>query len=92
MSQEPYEIAWSTSARQALGKVPEKVGTAALELIYGPLAANPHRLGKPLRLDLATIYSARRGDYRVLYRIDDQTRHVVIVTIEHRSTAYRPRG
>jgi ParE toxin of type II toxin-antitoxin system, parDE len=34
---------------------------------------------------------ARRGDYRVSYRIDDDLRIVTVMAIEHRSDAYRPR-
>jgi len=59
--------------------------------VYGSLAANPDRVGRPL-LSMAGLHSARRGDYRVVYRIDDQARRADVVAIEHRSDAYRPRG
>jgi mRNA interferase RelE/StbE len=55
------------------------------------LAANPHRVGKPLKLGLVRLDSARRGDYRVIYRIDDHDHRIDVVAIEHRSDAYRPR-
>jgi len=71
--------------------MPGKAATAAVEFIYGSLSANPHRAGKPLRLGLAGLHSARRGDYRVIYRIAEQERRVEVVAIEHRSDAYRPR-
>jgi len=74
-----------------LSRLPEKVATAAVEFAYGSLAAGPHRVGKPLRLELAGLHSARRGDYRVIYRIDDSTRRIDILAIEHRSDAYRSR-
>lgn len=88
MTSGPFEIAWSPTARRALRRIPEKVGTAVVELVYGPLAANPQRLGKPLRFDLEGLHSARRGDFRIIYRIDEV---VTIVAIEHRSDAYRPK-
>ena len=72
-------------------KLPEKAATAAVEFIYGSLAENPHRVGKPLKLTLEGLYSARRGDYRVIYSIDDHLRVVTVVAIEHRSDVYRPR-
>jgi mRNA-degrading endonuclease RelE of RelBE toxin-antitoxin system len=56
------------------------------------LAAKPHRVGRPLRLGLAGLHSARRGAYRVIYRIDEQRRRVDVVAIEHRSDAYRQRS
>jgi mRNA-degrading endonuclease RelE of RelBE toxin-antitoxin system len=53
------------------------------------LVANPHRVGKQLRNDLAGIWSARRGTYRVLYRINDDVGEVVILRVEHRGDVYR---
>ncbi|HEX9035277.1 MAG TPA: type II toxin-antitoxin system RelE/ParE family toxin [Streptosporangiaceae bacterium] len=86
-----YAIAWTAPARRALGRAPEKVATAVAEFCYGSLAANPYRVGKPLRLGLDGLHSARRGDYRIIYRIDDQARRVDIVAVEHRADIYRPR-
>ena len=90
MSEPGYAIAWTAPARRALSRLPEKVATAAVEFVYGSLAANPHRVGKPPKLGLTGLHSARRGDYRVIYRIDDQGHRVDIVAIEHRSDVYRP--
>jgi mRNA interferase RelE/StbE len=67
------------------------VATAVAEFLYGSLATSPHRVGKPLKLGLDGLHSARRGDYRVIYRIDDQRRLVTAIAIEHRSDIYRPR-
>jgi len=91
VSESDYAIAWTAPARRALTRLPEKVATAAVEFLYGSLAANPRRVGKPLKLGLDGLHSARRGDYRVIYRIDDQHRRVDVVAIEHRSDIYRPR-
>jgi mRNA interferase RelE/StbE len=91
VSQGEFAIAWATPARRALTRLPEKVATAAVEFLYGSLAANPHRVGSPLRLGLSGLHSARRGDYRVIYRIDDDLRQVTVLAIEHRSDIYRPR-
>jgi mRNA interferase RelE/StbE len=86
-----FSVAWAAPARRALGRLPEKVATAAVEFLYGSLAANPYRVGKPLRLGLSGLHSARRGDYRVIYRIDTDIRQVTVLAIEHRSDIYRPR-
>ena len=91
MSESDFASAWTTASRRALTRLPEKVATAVVEFLYGSLAMSPHRVGKPLRLGLEGLHSARRGDYRVIYRIDDQRRLVTIVAIEHRSDIYRPR-
>lgn len=81
-----YEIAWTPTAKRALQRLPEKVAAAAVEFIYGTLANNPRRVGKALRFHLEGLHSARRGDYRIIYRIDTR---VTIVAIEHRADAYR---
>ena len=91
MSEGDFAIAWAAPARRALARLPEKVATAAVEFLYGSLAANPRRVGKPLRLGLSGLHSARRGDYRVIYRIDDDRHRVTVLAIEHRSDSYRPR-
>jgi len=91
VSEGDFAIAWTAPTRRALGRLPEKIATAAVEFLYGSLAAAPHRVGKPLKLGLAGLHSARRGDYRVIYRIDDQHHLVTVLAIEHRSDVYRPR-
>jgi len=91
MTEPGYAIAWTAPARRALARLPEKVAAAVVEFLYGSLAANPHRMGKPLKLELQGLYSARRGDYRVIHRIDDDHRRVEVVAIEHRADIYRPR-
>jgi mRNA-degrading endonuclease RelE of RelBE toxin-antitoxin system len=91
VSEGDFAIAWTAPGRRALARLPEKVATAAVEFLYGSLAASPRRVGKPLKLGLAGLHSARRGDYRVIYRIDDQHRRAGVLAIEHRSDIYRPR-
>ena len=86
-----FEVVLTSAARRSVGRLPEKVATAVIEFFYGPLAANPARVGRPLRLDLDGLHSARRGDYRVIYRIDDVRRRVEVIAVEHRSDAYRRR-
>lgn len=88
---EPYAVAWSRTARRQLTRLPEKVGPAVVEFAYGALADNPHRVGHPLRLGLEGLHSARRGDYRVVYGIEDDARTVTIRIVEHRSDVYRRR-
>lgn len=87
-----YEVVFTRSAERALEiTLPEAIAAAAFEFIIGPLAGNPRRVGKPLREPLAPLYSARRGEYRVLYRIEDDRLVIEIVTIEHRRDVYHRR-
>jgi len=87
----PFDIGWTATAQRALVKLPEKVASAVIEFCYGPLADNPSRVGKALRLELEGLHSARRGDFRIIYRISEAQSRVVIVAIEHRADVYRQR-
>lgn len=71
--------------------MPDKAATACVEFVYGALADNPHRVGRELRQELTGKRSARRGDFRVIYEIDDEERVVTVIAIDHRSDVYRPR-
>jgi mRNA interferase RelE/StbE len=80
-------------ARRAISELlPEDVAAAAVEFITGPLLEAPYRVGKPLRDALTGLHSARLGTHwRVLYRIEESKRAVIVEDIQHRSTAYRRR-
>ena len=94
MSDEPdaraYALRATPTVRRALAeKLPEAVATAAFEFITGPLLEQPYRVGKRLLAPLDDRYSARRGTYRVIYRIDDVSRVVTVVDIGNRRNVYR---
>jgi len=91
MSPGDFEVAWTSAAQRSLNRLPEKVATAVVEFVYGSLAANPPRVGKALKFSLEGLHSARRGDYRVIYRIDHAEHRVDIIAVEHRADVYRPR-
>ncbi len=87
---EAYEVVFSRTARRALEvELPEKIATAAFEFVMGALRENPHRVGKPLREPLAPLYSARRGEYRIIYRIIENRLIIEVIAITHRRDAYR---
>jgi mRNA interferase RelE/StbE len=85
-----YELIVAPSARRQLSEtLPEAVAFAAFEFIVGPLLDNPQRVGKRLRPPLDDRHSARRGTYRVLYRIDEGARRVTVLGVFARADAYR---
>ena len=88
---EPYGLVLTPPAQRTItDKLPGAVATAGIDFLTTALIANPQRVGKPLRDDLAGIWSARRGTYRVLYRINEEAREVIVLRVEHRRDAYRP--
>jgi mRNA interferase RelE/StbE len=83
-----YTVRFTATARRDLHQLPPRVLSAVIEFAFGDLAREPRRVGKPLRRELAGMYSARRGPYRVLYRIDDDSL-VLIQRVDHRADVYR---
>lgn len=89
-SENRYQLLIARPAVYALtDSLPEKIARAVYEFITGALLDKPHRVGRPLSSPLSPAYSARRGDYRILYLIDDVTRTVKVTAIRHRADAYR---
>ncbi|HEX9065516.1 MAG TPA: type II toxin-antitoxin system RelE/ParE family toxin [Streptosporangiaceae bacterium] len=85
-----FELRTTSSVRRALSEIlPEAVATAAYEFITGPLLRDPHRIGKRLLPPMDDRFSARRGTYRVICRIDDKARIVTVVDVAHRRDVYR---
>lgn len=84
-----YTITWSRAAKRAIQQdLPEYAAVACLEFILGPLADNPWRVGKPLQGVLEGLHAARRGEFRVIYRIQEDQVVVYVATIRHRRDAY----
>jgi mRNA interferase RelE/StbE len=87
---DPYELVVASPAARALAEeLPEAVAVAVIDLITGLLLDEPRRVGREFRHELAGIWAARRGTYRVLYRIDDTRREVTVIRIDHRRDVYR---
>ncbi len=87
---DPYELRTTSTVRRALSEIlPEAVATAAYEFITGTLQRAPYRAGKRLLPPMDDRFSARRGTYRIIYRIDDKNRIVTVVDIDHRRDVYR---
>jgi len=86
----PYEYGFAPRAVRDLEKLPEAVAAACVEFIAGALREDPRRLGKPLlRGQWVGLWCARRGVYRVIYRLDEERHRLQVVHIDHRSRVYR---
>jgi mRNA interferase RelE/StbE len=85
-----FRIAFTPQAKCALDvELPESVAAACAEFIYGPLAENPYRVGKQLAPPHFPRYAARRGDFRIIYEVRDDSLVVLVVNIRHRRDVYR---
>lgn len=89
---EEYELVVTPPVARALAEgLSEAVATAVIEFLTTALVREPRRVGKALQRELSGVYSARRGTYRVLYRINEQQREVIVLRVEHRRDVYRSR-
>jgi mRNA interferase RelE/StbE len=87
--QQRYTVVLSPGAKRAIERdLPEPVAMAVVDFLFGALAADPYRVGKPLRFELEGYRSARRGQYRVIYSVHEDQILVKVVRISHRADAY----
>jgi mRNA interferase RelE/StbE len=85
-----YHVVMSpTAARQLQERLPEPAAWACYEFIRGPLAADPHRVGAPLRTPFEGHWRARRGEYRVRHMINEDSKEVHVLDVDHRRDIYR---
>lgn len=91
MSEPEWVLVVAPSAERTLRRLPEKIAAAIVEFLLGPLTGAPRRVGHQLHRELAGLWAARRGAYRVVYEIDELKRQVRVIRIDHRSDIYRPR-
>jgi mRNA interferase RelE/StbE len=90
VSDRQWQLVAASSARRDIQSLPEKYAAAVLELLP-VIAANPKRVGKPLRFEYQGCWSARRGPYRIIYGLDEASRTVTVLAIGHRADVYRKR-
>lgn len=86
-----YEVEFAGTARRDLRVAPPRIVPAIIEFVYGDLARQPRRVGKPLQRELEGLWSARRGPYRIIYEIVEERLVVIVVHVDHRADVYRPR-
>jgi mRNA-degrading endonuclease RelE of RelBE toxin-antitoxin system len=87
----PWQLQVAPAAERTLARLSTRVAAAIAELLVGPLLEDPQRVGKPLQRELAGYLVARRGAYRIIYRLDTEAQTVRVLRIEHRADAYRQR-
>lgn len=86
-----WELVVAAPATRSLDRLSAGVAAAVVEFMVGPLIEQPTVVGKPLQRELTGYWSARRGSYRIVYRLDETERQVLVVRIDHRSDVYRGR-
>lgn len=85
-----YRVVFTATACRDLQRIPPRIVPAIVEFAFGELAASPQRVGKALQRELAGYHGARRGPYRILYQISEQTQCVSALRVAARADVYRP--
>jgi mRNA interferase RelE/StbE len=83
-----FTVELKPDAIKNLKKIPNPFLKLIKRVILEKLEVNPFFYGKPLKYSLHGIRSIRVGDYRILYKIDEITKHVIIFKIDHRKEVY----
>ncbi|MEI8348064.1 MAG: type II toxin-antitoxin system RelE/ParE family toxin [Pseudomonadota bacterium] len=68
--------------------LPKTVKERIKKAIETRLAVDPVGLGKPLRYSFVGHRRIRVGDYRIVYKINPESKIVTIVLIKHRKEVY----
>jgi mRNA-degrading endonuclease RelE of RelBE toxin-antitoxin system len=85
----PYRVEVVPRAAHDLEQLPGKIAAACVEFMFTTLAENPYRVSKPLFRELAGQRSARRGSYRVVFRVTEDKRLIEVLRVGHRGHVYR---
>ncbi len=83
-----YRLTYKQSAQDDIAKLPLTVRRTVRQAIEARIATDPIQYGKPLHFSLKGHRRIRVGDYRIIYRVDEETKSVYIVPIGHRKDIY----
>jgi mRNA interferase RelE/StbE len=84
-----HEVVLSASAERDLARLPDRTGEDVRRFLAGPLRNDPRKAGSPLPGEQVAMFEASGPDWRVLYRVDANTRTVHVMLIAHRPRVAR---
>ena len=87
---QPWQVTATSRFDRDLARLPPRVAMAVVEFVTAVLPDDRARMSRPLSGDLDGYRSARRGDYRVILRLDEEERVVILQRVAHRAHVYRP--
>lgn len=83
-----WSVRFASGAIRGLDGLPARIRPAIVEFVTETLPTNSERMSKPLHGELQGYRSARRGDYRVVFRLDPTGAVLLVIRIAHRADAY----
>ncbi len=86
---ETYQIVYlDTVVAEDIPALPTKMRERIKRAIETRLALDPVGLGKPLRYSFKGHRRIRVGDYRIIFRVDNDKKLVTVILIKHRKDVY----
>ncbi len=84
-----YTILYDLGSKQKdFQRIPPAIRDVIRKAIEKKLTTDPLHFGKPLRYSLKGHRRLRVGDYRVIYKVDEDKVIVIVVDIDHRKDVY----
>lgn len=84
-----YSIEYlQTVVKDDIPALPKRFAQSIRRAIEERLTVDPIGFGKPLRYSLSGHRRLRVGDYRIVYRVEDTHKTVLIIAIKHRKDIY----
>ncbi len=83
-----YSVIWTPKAKKQLKSLPSSVLKPLLSAVNA-LADNPYPQGCRKLVGYENSYRIRQGDYRAVYRVENQRLIVMVVRVGHRKEVYR---
>jgi mRNA interferase RelE/StbE len=84
-----YRIQFSESCcLKYFNKLPKNAKQQIIYHLQFVLSESPKEIGDPLKGKLSGYWRSRVGDYRVVYRIEEEALVVLVVKIAHRKDVY----
>ena len=84
----PYTIYLTKAAAKDLAALPKKT-LQHIDNTIRSLADNPRPHGSIKLQDSDDLYRIRKGDFRIIYKIEDQALIVTVVRVGNRRDVYR---
>ena len=86
-----WTVEITDDAVEELGKLDKSIQRRILLYLRERIAinANPRRMGKPLKGNLAGLWRYRVDKYRLICRIMDDDLQVLLLKVAHRKEVYR---
>lgn len=84
-----YTVLYHPEIRSDIKSIPKQTITKIIAIIEERLAENPLLYGKPLRYSMKGLLKVRFGDYRIVYKVFEEEKEILILIIRHRKDIYR---